>query len=142
MEHEEKSIIQKCKIIHEILRPLPEYNHRSSNSELPENGIYFFYEDGEFYGHDNKRQKRIVRVGTHRVDGRFRSRINNHYSGNKNSSLFRKHIGGALMRKRNPNDSRIKQWLEQDTPTFKEIEIEVSRVLKNLDIPQNLGVNL
>ena len=131
MGHEEKSIIQKCKIIHKILRPLPEYDHRTPNSELPENGVYFFYEDNEFYEHDNKRQKRIVRVGTHRVDGRFRSRINNHYSGDKNSSVFRKHIGGALMRKRKPTDSRIKQWLEQDTPTFKEIEIEVSRVLKN-----------
>jgi hypothetical protein len=44
---------------------------------LPENGIYFFYEDGEFWGHGGEKL-RIVRVGTHK-DGNFRSRIMEHF---------------------------------------------------------------
>jgi hypothetical protein len=39
--------------------------------------IYFFYEDGEFWGHGGNRL-RIVRIGTHK-DGNFRSRIKEHF---------------------------------------------------------------
>lgn len=127
---DEKHINLKCKIIHEILETLPEYDYKTPISKLPTDGIYFFYEDGEFYRNGIEKRKRIVRVGTHRVDGNFRSRINNHYKGNKNSSVFRKHLGGALIRKKNPDDKRLNQWLEQDAPTFQEIENDVSNVLK------------
>jgi len=130
MLSEKDLVIQKCKIIYEILSSLPEYDYKTSKSELPINGIYFFYEDGEFCEDRNGRQKRIVRVGTHREDGNFKNRINNHFGGNKNSSVFRKHLGGALIRKKNPNDMRLNQWLKQDAPTFQEIETEVSSVLK------------
>lgn len=125
-----ESVNRRCRIIHEILESLPEYDYKIPSPELPVNGIYFFYEEGEFCTHRNERQKRIVRVGTHRVDGNFRSRVKSHYGGNKNSSVFRKHLGGALMRKKDSNDKRLKQWLEQDAPTFQEIEIEVSKTLK------------
>jgi len=125
-----ESPTDKCRGIHKILESLPEYNSKTPNSEFPTNGIYFFYEEGEFCTHGNEGQKRIVRVGTHRGDENFRSRINNHYRGNKNSSVFRKHLGGALMRRKDPNDRRLKQWLEQDAPTFQEMEIEVTLELK------------
>ena len=128
--YKEGSTIKKCKSIHEILKPLPEYDYKTPIRDLPTNGIYFFYEDGELLADEHKGEMRIVRVGTHRVDGRFRDRINNHYKGNKNSSIFRKHLGGALIRKRNLDDNLLKQWLRQDTPTFREIENEVSNILK------------
>ncbi|NMX22102.1 hypothetical protein C5S30_06680 [ANME-1 cluster archaeon GoMg4] len=127
---EEESLTDKCRIIHENLESLPEYDHNTSPFELPTNGIYFFYEDGEFCTHENEREKRIVRVDTHRVDGNFRNRINSHYRGTKNSSVFRKHLGGALMRRKDPNDRRLKQWLKQDASTFQEIEMEVTKKLK------------
>ncbi len=76
MIHEEEEVIRKCKIIHEILESLPECDYKKPNSKLPINGIYFFYEDGEFYVDGNEKRKRIVRIGTHRVDGNFRNRIN------------------------------------------------------------------
>jgi|GEM_PF-122307 len=125
-----ESPTDKCRGIHEILESLPEYTSKTPKSELPTNGIYFFYEEGEFCTHGNERQKRIVRVGTLRGDENFRSRINNHYRGNKNSSVFRKHLGGALMRRKDPNDRRLKQWLEQDAPTFQEMEAGVTKELK------------
>ena len=67
-------------------------------------------------------------LGTHKSDGRFKGRIRQHYgakqslNGNKNSSLFRKHIGGALLRRENFHDNRVKAWLTQDSSTFREVE--------------------
>lgn len=130
MVYEEDSIVRDCRIIHNIIGSLPKFDHETPNSELPTDGIYLFYEDGEFCTNGHEKRRRIVRIGTHRVGGNFRSRINNHYNGNKNSSVFRKHLGGALIKKRDPNDNRLKQWLEQDAPTFQEMEIEVSKELK------------
>ncbi|HID20534.1 MAG TPA: peroxide stress protein YaaA [Methanophagales archaeon] len=127
---QEESVADKCRAIHKILESLPEYTYKPPDSELPTNGIYFFYEDGEFCTHGNGKQKRIVRIGTHRVDDNFRSRITSHYSGNKNSSVFRKPLGGALMRIKGPTDGRLKQWLKQDAPSIQEIEMEVTKELK------------
>jgi hypothetical protein len=81
---------------------------------LPNNGIYFPYEEGETSGHHG-RGPRIVRVGTHR-DGNFRSRIAQHFLLDEGKmaftrdrpkpsdrSIFRKHIGRALLnRARDP----------------------------------------
>ncbi len=74
----------------------------------PRNGIYFFYESGESWGHGGDCQ-RIVRVGTHR-EGNFRSRMADHYVVNerkmefnkdqappKDRSIVRKNIGRALL---------------------------------------------
>lgn len=127
---EEESLADKCRAIHEILESLPEYTYENPNFELPTNGIYFFYEDGEFCTHGIEKQKRIVRIGTHRVDGNFRSRINSHYRGNKNSSVFRKLLGRALMRTKDPTNGRLKQWLTQDASSFQEIEMGVTKELK------------
>lgn len=127
---EKDEITNKCKEIHKFVERLPVYNFRTPRSKLPRNGVYFFYENGEVYQFDGEVHRRIVRVGTHRSQDRFRSRIYQHFMGNKNSSVFRKHLGGALIRKMEPNDPRLHQWLKQDTPTFPEIEEEVSKVLR------------
>jgi hypothetical protein len=47
----------------------------------------------------------VVRVGNHpRSNGGLRQRLQQHYSGRKNSSVFRKLLGGAILRSNNPSD--------------------------------------
>lgn len=118
--------------LYTLLQPLPRFNHLTPRNLLPPNGIYIFFENQETIGTTD----RIVRVGTQKKDGRFKNRIRQHYGyvnslkGNKNGSIFRKHLGGALLRKDNPSDPRLKDWLKQDGPTFIEVEENVSRVLR------------
>jgi hypothetical protein len=75
-------------------------------------------------------------VGTHTADGNFRSRIRMHYdsiatlNGNKNGSVFRKHLGAALMRKDNPSDARLAQWLKSMGASSPDVELIVSRLLR------------
>lgn len=97
-----------CKHLHQIVYRLPEMRWPFFRSQLPTNGIYFFHETGEAWGHGGDRP-RIVRVGTHR-EGNFRSRMSDHYVENprkmlfghtkpapKDRSIFRKNIGRALL---------------------------------------------
>ena len=92
---------EACKAIHEALAAKP---LRTLPSQVPfADGLYFFYEEGELCNHGPK--GRIVRVGNHpRSQGGLVRRLKLHYSGNKNSSVFRKFLGGALLRRANPND--------------------------------------
>ncbi|GBC68339.1 hypothetical protein HRbin01_00018 [archaeon HR01] len=69
------------------------------HEQLPENGIYFFYEKGEIWGHGGDKP-RIVRIATHR-EGNFRSRIGKHYLLNESwmnfdRSIFRYIIGKRI----------------------------------------------
>ena len=96
--------------------------------ELPNNGIYFFYERNEDAIHikqsnlDNikKISPRIVRIGTHR-ECNFRSRISEHFLLNdsrmnfsairakpSDRSIFRKNIGRSILNKQ--NDDYLKIW--------------------------------
>jgi hypothetical protein len=111
-----------CRWLHEQIEPLGLIDYkvlRQGLETLPVNGIYFFYEEGELWGHGGNKQ-RIVRVGTHR-DGNFRSRIAEHYlldearmNFDKNKpkpsdrSIFRKNIGRALLNKE--HGSYLKTW--------------------------------
>jgi hypothetical protein len=117
MNYEDSS--ELCKWLHEQLEELPLIKFPFDLEQLPENGIYFFYEDGEVWGHGGNKL-RIVRVGTHR-NGNFRSRINEHYLLNKDylnfdesnpkpsdRSIFRKNIGRALLNKN--KDSYLEIW--------------------------------
>jgi hypothetical protein len=64
--------------------------------EIPNNGIYIVFENGEKYGVLDK----IVRVGTHTGDKKLRSRLNQHFvMENKNRSIFRKNIGRCILNK-------------------------------------------
>jgi hypothetical protein len=126
---------ETCARIHAALSGLP---IRRSIDGVPSDGLYFFYEDGEINSHDGG--PRIVRVGNHpRSVGGLRNRLRNHYSGNKNGSVFRKLLGGALIRRRNPHDPCLLpgpgqgHWERQDERTCsrcKPVEQEVSRLLK------------
>jgi len=134
-----------CKWLHEQLQQLPLIKFPFNLEQLPDNGIYFFYEQGEIWGHGGDKP-RIVRIGTHR-DGNFRSRIAEHYlldeskmNFDKNKakpsdrSIFRKNIGRALLNRH--NDKYLQVWeidftIKKNRENFrhlrdieKEIEIE------------------
>ena len=100
-----------CKWLHEQLEQLPLIKFPFILEQLPENGIYFFYEEHEIWGHGecNENKLRIVRIGTHK-EGNFRSRIAEHYLLDESKmnfdkdmpkpsdrSIFRKNIGRALL---------------------------------------------
>ncbi len=97
-----------CKQLHEQLESLPMIKYPFELKDLPKNGIYFFYEIGEIWGHGGKKE-RIVRIGSHK-QGNFRNRISEHFLLNEKKmdfnkdkpkpsdrSIFRKNIGRALL---------------------------------------------
>lgn len=122
--------------VYALLQNLPRFDHLTPKGELPDNGIYLFFEKGETVSWRQQQVPRVVRVGTHRKDGRFPTRIRQHYGhvnslrGNKNGSVFRKHVGGALLRKSDLRDPRLKPWLGQKGGSFPEVEEEVSQILR------------
>ena len=142
-----------CKWLHEHLEQLPLVKFPFKLQQLPENGIYFFYEKGEIWGHGDDKP-RIVRIGTHK-DGNFRNRIKEHYLLDESKmnfdfaqptpherSIFRKHIGRALLNQY--NDDYLKIWEIdfttkkardkfghlRDIKKEKEIESEITRILR------------
>ena len=73
----------------------------------PERGVYFFFEPGEFRFRDRS-ERRVVRVGTHMVSRGSKatlwSRLRTHRgtkkgTGNHRASIFRRHVGEAIMAK-------------------------------------------
>lgn len=61
-------------------------------------GVYFFFEPGEF--RTNSPEPRIVRVGSHQSDkSTVESRIAREHAQDWGRSVFRRHIGSALIRR-------------------------------------------
>lgn len=109
-----------CKWLHEQLEILPIFKYPFNLKALPNNGIYFFYEEGENTSHGNNSVPRIVRIGTHR-ENNFQSRISEHFLLKESKmdfnngtpkpsdrSIFRKNIGRALLNKQ--SDDYLKVW--------------------------------
>jgi len=144
---------ERCKWLHEQLEQLPIIKFPFKLEQLPENGIYFFYEQGEIWGHGGNKP-RIVRIGTHK-DGNFRNRIKEHYLLDESKmnfdatrpapherSIFRAHIGRALLNQRKDNYLQI--WREdltsrenrekfghlRDIRKEKETESEITTILR------------
>jgi hypothetical protein len=126
-----------CEQINKMLDALPTLN---KPSEIPFNdGLYFFHERGEVSRHAPN--GRIVRVGNHpRSQGSLKRRLRMHYSGSKNGSVFRKFLGGAILRRIDPNHPCLQpepgqgHWEKQNLhacEVCKPIESEVSRLLKS-----------
>ena len=87
-------------MIHKWMTQLPRYHWDQINSVPFQNGIYIMFETGEkLYGMD-----RIVRIGTHRADGRLKERLKDHFlKENKDGSILRKNVGLSLLhRERDP----------------------------------------
>ncbi len=86
--------------LHQIFNEQKRYSFPFEHfiNEIPKNGIYIIFENGEKY----KNLDRIVRVGTHTGNNQLRSRLNQHFiKENKNRSIFRKNIGRCFLNKEN-----------------------------------------
>lgn len=93
-------------------------------NEIPENGIYIIFENGEKF----ENLDRIVRIGTHTGERQLRSRLNQHFiKENKNRSIFRKNIGRCILNKN--RSSYLPLW-ELDTTSRADKE----KNLKLLDL--------
>lgn len=84
----------------------------AGGSGCPPQGVYFFYEDGENRADGSMR---VVRIGTHALtaasNATLWSRLRQHRGhlagrdpggGNHRASVFRRHVGAALIRRRRP----------------------------------------
>ncbi len=122
--------------LYELVERLPHYSHGTPDVALPENGIYLFFERGETVRPTGREIDRIVRVGSHPADGRLRIRIRDHYGprgrsgGDKWSSVFRKHIGSALMRRSGADESDIRAWMHDKRRTIPAVEELATRTLR------------
>jgi len=132
-----------CGRVHELLSKLPFIETPSAVKFT--RGLYLFYEKGENTPH--VRDGRIVRVGNHpRSEDGLVQRLRNHYSssvGAKNGSVFRRYLGGALIRRSGPNSSCLApapgfgHWEKQDetsciqcTPVEKEVSRYIGQAMK------------
>lgn len=123
---------EACRRIHELLESLPIW--KEPLDHIHGSGIYFFYEAGEYTSHTNG--FRIVRVGTHGAGRTLRQRLNDHYFGNRESSIFRKHLGSALLKISGESDGHIREWIRRRKGNdswhkFDNVENEVSALLRS-----------
>lgn len=82
-----------CQELHDLVNIQPRFYYPSSDISIPNSGIYFMFENGEVaHGKD-----RIVMIGTHRSEGGLISRIKQHYTNDKDGSIFRKNIGRSIL---------------------------------------------
>jgi hypothetical protein len=125
-----------CERLNKLLNLLPPLKEPS---RVPfNNGLYFFYEKGETSRHAPN--GRIVRVGNHpRSQDSLKRRLRMHYSGGKNGSVFRKFLGGAIIRRMNPNSPCLQphpgqgHWEKQGMhpcENCKPIENQIRQILK------------
>ncbi len=143
-----------CEWLHRSLRELPILRFPFQIDQLPNNGIYFLYEDGEVWGHGGHKP-RIVRIGTHN-DGNFQSRISEHFlldearkmdfgldqAAPKDRSIFRKHIGRAILNKQGDpylsiwnydfmeSETRARYWQERDIEKERRLEKEITTLIR------------
>ena len=125
-----------CRTVHQLLSTLPVF---TAPKEVPfQDGLYFFYQSSEKSLHGVG--GRVVRVGNHpRADGGLKRRLQQHYSGSKNGSVFRRFLGGALLRRAAPGSPCLSpgpgqgHWEQQDErccDSCRDVEKEVSAILR------------
>jgi len=122
------------------LRRLGECTGRSG---CPPQGLYFFYEDGENRADGTGR---VVRVGTHALTATSKAtlwgRLRQHRGhlaggdpggGDHRASVFRRHVGAALIRRDGQPQELLASWLDRKRPPGQRssqepaVEREVSR---------------
>jgi len=135
-------------------RKLKDCNGRMS---WPERGVYFFFELGE-YRSTTKNELRVVRVGTHMVSRGSKAtlwnRLKTHRGkedggGNHRGSVFRLHVGDAMIQK-SAGKIPLPSWAkdQSSSPEIRkkesELESKVSEYIGNmsllwLNIPDTAG---
>jgi hypothetical protein len=116
--------------LYRLVAELPRHRFPVPRSLLPTDGIYLILENGEMVTVDEQMTDRIVRVGTHTADGRLARRLRGHSSGNRRASVFRTHIGAALLERANPGDNRLETWIHQRRTRMPEIELTVTDYIR------------
>ncbi|MCZ2130778.1 MAG: hypothetical protein LC109_10995 [Bacteroidia bacterium] len=114
-----------------------------SKKNLPEKGVYFFFEPTEV--RHNSNSHRVVRIGTHAAiansNATLYDRLYNHkgskdLTGNHRGSVFRKLIGYSLLYKDNLSfphwGDKSKKSDKSIKPSEKPLEISVSKYLHTL----------
>lgn len=119
----------------------------TGRQDWPNRGVYFLFEPGEFRTPPYT-GLRVVRVGTHAVSAgsanTFWKRLVNHRGtgnggGNHRGSVFRRHVGRALMNC-NPELYDVPSWSATERPSGDALEIEqklesaVSAFMSNLTV--------
>jgi hypothetical protein len=98
-----------------VIRPLPRQGvsdlGRGMGSHIPRNGIYLLFERGERISIAGTENDRVVRVGTHKVDGGLKRRFQQHYRGNNNASTFRRDVGSAMLSRSGVSSDIIAAWM-------------------------------
>ncbi len=122
---------------------------KNCNGKLnwPERGVYFFFEPEEFRI-NNPSELRVVRVGTHMVSkgskATFWNRLHTHKgtgngSGNHRASVFRLHVGNAIIQK-SAGEISLPSWGEGQSASPEnraaelELEQQVSECIGNMSI--------
>ncbi len=122
---------------------------KNCNGKLdwPERGVYFFFEPGEFRI-NNLSELRAVRVGTHMVSrgskATFWNRLHTHRGtgdggGNHRASVFRLHIGNAIIQK-SAGEITLPSWSEGQSASPEtqaaelKLEQKVSEYISNMSI--------
>lgn len=116
----------------------------AASYKIPLRGIYLFQDESE-YSRIND-EARIVRIGTHAVSSGSKSTLwqrlrthrgTNSLSGNHRSSIFRLHVGAAILRM---NEELVESWGKGDhadrqiLSNEQHIETEVSKYIRELKI--------
>jgi bifunctional DNA-binding transcriptional regulator/antitoxin component of YhaV-PrlF toxin-antitoxin module len=113
----------KCEQIHKLFNSIKRYDFQFDPIEIPKNGIYILFEEGELA---HSLLNRIVRVGTHTGNNNLPKRLREHFLiENKDRSIFRKNIGRAILNKN--KDDYLKIW-ELDLTT-REAKNKYSKII-------------
>jgi hypothetical protein len=94
----------RCSALHDIIHGLKRHRFPVDTGRIPSNGMYFLFEAGEV-GHSDDR---IVRVGSHTGNANLAARLREHTTPKKDRSIFRKHIGRAILFKN--RDPFLTDW--------------------------------
>lgn len=148
--HDIKTFYQVITSIEKSIHGKHTFSSWEKNSVFPQRGIYFFFEPGE------KRIEsgigdRVVRVGTHALKSGSNTslwdRLRQHKGyidgkhpdgGNHRGSVFRKHIGHALINRANYSTRNSENWgigsnSSNEIRSFEyPIEIEVSKYIRSM----------
>lgn len=94
-----------CHTLHQWFNSLPVHQFRFCEKDIPLNGIYILFEEGET-AHGTRR---IVRIGTHTGNNQLRSRLRQHFlNKSKDRSIFRKNVGRCLLNR--DGDPFLPMW--------------------------------
>ncbi len=94
-----------CQELHKAINSIPRYPLPIDIKKIPDNGIYFIFENGETAHEVN----RIVYVGSHIMNNRLPARLREHFNlFSKDGSILRKNVGRAILNKN--SDSYLEIW--------------------------------